>query len=425
MACVRKRRGRYVADYLDQNGQRHVETPKGKFETLAHEKRAAEALLKKRQSEVDTNAYQPPEDRPTFAAVAKLWIDSKVRLRAASRSDYQITLDCYLVPYFGPRKYESITRLDIEKFRAEMVVGIPERVQRARDEKLRELKAKDPNATLRALDPGPRTTNKCLGVLISIGFYALDHNLATKNVAQRMEKVLEEGDGEESESSVIEENVLTPAELVRAIETAADPWRIPIAISAYCGMREAEVLGLQWRDIDWVRGTAEIRRTQRRGVFSKPKSKASRRTIELPAQLVAELKSWRPGCPNNEHDLVCPSITGLPMQASALLQQGFYPALERAGIRRVRFHDLRHSWASNLLEAGENIATVSKALGHANVYITLKVYAHAIPKARHGVSDRMAALMDETKETNQRGSKMGTEGWKIDAPHSDEGGVTH
>jgi len=53
-------------------------------------------------------------------------------------------IDCYLVPYFGRRKYDSITRLDIEKFRAEMVVGIPDSVQRARDEKLHELKLTDP-----------------------------------------------------------------------------------------------------------------------------------------------------------------------------------------------------------------------------------------------------------------------------------------
>jgi integrase len=420
MACVRKRRGRYVADFRDQNGERHIEMPKGTFETLAKEKLAANALLKARLGEVGSNVYVPPEDRLTFREVAKLWIDSKVRLRAASLSDYKTTLDCYLVPYFGPRKYDSITRLDIEKFRAEMVVGVPDSVQRARDEKLHELKLTDPNAKLRALDPGPRTTNKCIGVLISIGFYAVDHDLAIKNVAQRMEKVLEDGEGEDedSEESVIEENVLTPSELVRAIEAALDPWRVPIALAAYCGMRQAEILGLKWDDIDWVGGAARIRRTQRGGVFSKPKSKASRRTIELPAPLISELKRWRPLCSKSEHDLVCPSVTGLPMQASALLQRGFYPALERAGIRRVRYHDLRHSWASNLLEAGVDIATVSKALGHANVYITLKTYAHAIPKPRHGASDRMAALM---KETTQSGYKMGTEGWKIDAPRSDEG----
>jgi len=81
------------------------------------------------------------------------------------------------------------------------------------------------------------------------------------------------------------------------------------------------------------------------------------------------------------------------MHASALLQRGFLPALERAGVRRVRFHDLRHSFASNLLGAGIDVVTVSKALGHANVQITLMTYAHAIPKPRQGAADRMAALL--------------------------------
>ena len=114
-----------------------------------------------------------------------------------------------------------------------------------------------------------------------------------KNVAERIEKLPTTEASEDGEDSVIEENILTPAELVRVIAEAVDPYRAPIAIGAYCGPRQAEVLGLPWDDIDLVHGAATIRRTQRRGVFSKPKSKASRRTIELPAPLIAELKRWR------------------------------------------------------------------------------------------------------------------------------------
>lgn len=357
----------------------------------------------RRISEIDTRTYVPVRKRLTFAQVSKKWLDSKVRLRASTRSDYQTMLDCYLIPYFGPRKYESISRLDIEQFRADLVAGVPESVLAAREAKLRELQTKKATALLKPLDPGPRTANKCLGILTSIGFYASGHNLAVKNVAQRVDKVPIED--EEGEATVIEENILTPAELVRAMESAVDPYKVPIALAAYCGLRQAEVLGLKWGDIDWGRGTADIRRTQRRGVFSKPKSRSSRRTIELPAPLISLLEEWKTRCPDNEHDLVCPSVTGLPMQASALLQRGFYPALEGAGIRHVRYHDLRHSWASNLLEAGANLADVSRDLGHANVYITLKIYTHAIPKIRKGTSDQMAKLM-----SGRSGNKMETRG---------------
>jgi hypothetical protein len=95
------------------------------------------------------------------------------------------------------------------------------------------------------------------------------------------------------------------------------------------------------------------------------------------------------------------------MHASALLQQGFRPALERAGVRRVRFHDLRHSFASNLLGAGVDVVTVSKALGHANVQITLMTYAHAVPKPRHGATDRMAALLHQANPNGTDSRKDG------------------
>jgi len=132
MAVVRKSRGRYVADFRDQNRRRHIETPKGVFETAAHEKRAANALLQARVEEVGTGAYVSPRHRLTFAQVANKWLASKVRLRASTRSDYETMLDCYLVPYFGHRKYESISRLDIEQFRADMQQSVPEPVRQAR-----------------------------------------------------------------------------------------------------------------------------------------------------------------------------------------------------------------------------------------------------------------------------------------------------
>jgi hypothetical protein len=69
-----------------------------------------------------------------------------------------------------------------------------------------------------------------------------------------------------------------------------------------------------------------------------------------------------------------PGGQGRPMWSSDLLRTGLHPALRRAGRRQVRFHDLRHSFASNLLGAGVDVVTVSKALGHANVHITLVTY---------------------------------------------------
>jgi len=221
-----------------------------------------------------------------------------------------------------------------------------------------------------------------------------------RNVAEGMDKL----PAAEGEGLVIDQNVLLPTELRKLIDTATDPWAMPIMLAAYTGARQAEVLGLQWSDIDWNRRTAGIRRQWRREAFYEPKTKASRRTVELPDELISALKRWRLRCPKGEHDLVCPAAQGRPTQSSDRLRTGLHPALRRAGIRQVRFHDLRHSFASNLLGAGVDVVTVSKALGHANVHITLVTYAHAIPKERHGAGDALARLLA------QSGNKMETSG---------------
>jgi integrase len=186
---------------------------------------------------------------------------------------------------------------------------------------------------------------------------------------------------------MLEQNVLTPSELRKLIDATVDPWRLPIMFAAFTGARQAEGVGLQWGDIDWNR------RTWRRGAFYEPKAKTSRRTVALPDELVSELKRWRLRCPKREHDLVCPSASGNPMWSSDLLRTGLHAAFRRAGLRQVQVHDLRHSFASNRLGAGVDVVTVAKALGHANVHITLTTYAHAIPKIRHGAGDALAKLM--------------------------------
>jgi integrase len=400
MATVRIHRDRYVADFRDQFNRRRIETPKGPFETKALEKRAAQELLQQRLAEVRAHTFTASRERLTFRGLADRWLESKVRIRATTLSDYRIMLDCYLLPYFGDRKIEGIRRLDVERFRAELSAGLPTSIRLARDGKLQDLQAKDPAARLKPLTPGPRTVNKCLGVLVATFSYAVQHEILTRSPATQIDKL----PAQQGEGRVIEQNVLTPDELRRVLGAAREPFRMPIMLAAYTGARQAEVLGLQWGDIDWNRRTAEIRRTYRCGAFYQPKTASSRRTVELPAELVSELKRWRLACPKGEHDLVCPSITGRPMQGSALLQQGFQPALRRAGVRRVRFHDLRHSYASNLLAAGVDVVTVQTALGHANAHITLTTYSHVVPKARHGAADRMAALIRDS------GNKMETAG---------------
>jgi integrase len=404
MATVRQYRGRYVADFRDQHGRRRIEVPEGAFETKAEEKRAAKELLDKRLGEVKVHTFTPDRQRMEFGRLCALFLESKVKARKTTLDGYRELIDCYLVPYFGPaRKVEALTRFEVEQFRNTMAKGTPASVVAARAARLDALRSNDPAAKLRPLNPGPRTTNKCLTLLVGILGYAFEHGLVSRNAAAGMDKLPKA----EGEGGVIEQNVLTLTELRKAIDATIDPWAMPIMFAAFTGARQAEVLGLKWGDIDWSRRSAEIRRQWRRGAFYEPKTKSSRRTVELPDELVSALKRWRLRCPKGEHELVFPDARGRPMQSSDLLRTGLHGALRRAGLRQVRFHDLRHSFASNLLAAGVDVVTVSKALGHANVHITLTTYAHAIPRERQGAADALARLMAQSGnkvETSDRGS---------------------
>jgi len=113
----------------------------------------------------------------------------------------------------------------------------------------------------------------------------------------------------------------------------------------------------------------------------------------VPAFLIHELKKWKLRCPTSELDMMFPNGAGNPESHTNLLQRGFYPALRRAGLRKIRFHDLRHTYASLMLANGEDIVRVSGLLGHANPTITLNVYSHMLPREHYGSTDRLAQLV--------------------------------
>ena len=145
-------------------------------------------------------------------------------------------------------------------------------------------------------------------------------------------------------------DVLTPAE-VAALREAATPasyrsgelitnnYRLLISFAAFTGCRVGEILGAAWSHIDWETGQFHIRRTFKEGRFQEPKTRTSYRRLSLPAFLLKELKVWRLACPNSPYDLIFPNLDGKPMSHSNLMTRGFHPALKRAGIRRVRFHE--------------------------------------------------------------------------------------
>jgi len=170
------------------------------------------------------------------------------------------------------------------------------------------------------------------------------------------------------------------------------------------GMRKGEILGLKWSDLDWKKGTLRIQRqvyrVHKQGlVIRPPKTRAGIRTIQLGEKMLEVLhyhhsrqqiqkaaagKRWK------EHNLIFSSTIGTHLGGSSLIVD-FKKLLEQANVRKIRFHDLRHTAASLMLNNGIPVIVVSKMLGHSKTSTTLDIYGHLIPT----MQDEAARLMDE------------------------------
>ncbi len=154
-------------------------------------------------------------------------------------------------------------------------------------------------------------------------------------------------------------------------------------------MREGELFGLQWEDIQWRDSQIFVRRTFNHGRFYEPKSERSKRKIDIPQELLHELKKWKLACPKGELDLVFPNTKGYPIIASCWLRQVWHPARRRAGIRHLTPHSLRHFSGSFLLDQGEGMGYVQDHLGHSSIDMTMDVYRHKIRKQNREAAKKL------------------------------------
>lgn len=183
-----------------------------------------------------------------------------------------------------------------------------------------------------------------------------------------------------------------------------DPYYPVYYLALHTGMRQGELLGLRWDDLDWDKRTLRVQRQVVRPKgggfdFTKPKSKSGIRTIILGNQMLSVLRDQQSyvnvlkedvGKDWKEHNLMFPSLVGTPVLNSNL-RRSFARLLGASGLPKLRFHDLRHTAASLMLNHGIPVLIVSKRLGHSKPSITLDVYGHLIPSKQ----EEAAELMDD------------------------------
>jgi len=197
---------------------------------------------------------------------------------------------------------------------------------------------------------------------------------------------------------------LTTDEAHRLLATAKlGPHYALFYIALATGMRQGELFGLQWRAVNLENAFLSVVGTLTLGVDGKPslerpKGKRDRR-IDLSPYVVQLLKEHR----SKQRPLsswVFANSKGNPMRKDNFLHRVFRPLLARAGIHRLRFHDLRHSSATLSLAAGENVKVVQERLGHASAKMTLDVYAKAVPGLQKEAAARMDLILSGDGDTN-------------------------
>jgi integrase len=197
---------------------------------------------------------------------------------------------------------------------------------------------------------------------------------------------------------------LIAGEVEALFNVAKDSYYYPVYYTAVStGLRQAELLGLRWRDLDLDFLSISVSQVlyKRRGVcqFKEPKTAHSRRCVAMTPKLACFLREyklereslyWQLGQPLSLDSLVFASVEGKPIDPG-VLSHAFSKICKKAGLENTRFHDLRHTFASLMLLRGAKPKVISEALGHSSVAFTMDTYSHII----EGMQSDAMALLDE------------------------------
>ena len=399
----------YLARWRDHGGRQRSAVYATKKEAIA----AREAVRAKTRRITGGRERAPVGDAKTFDELAEHWLKIKAT-KKKSIADDRSMINRHLRPMLGPLALPQIRKDVLDEVYVELVGEHDEEGEEVRPAKV-----------------GPKTAWNILTLLGSM-----------LREAKKQEWVpdvpyIERPRLGQSEYAWIDQGQVERL-LAAAKEDELHPQLAPIvATAAYAGLRAGEVLGLQWPDVDFEARRIAVRRGFPGDGTQGDSTKSNKvRFVPLLGRLEVELRAWQDECPSELW--LFPSGSGEPRQPSDRhLQEFFHQALERAEIdsaevrgggknqgRRVRqrrpftFHDLRHSFASNWMVAGEDLFMLSKVLGHGSITTTER-YAHLCPDvfdqvramggARDGGSEGAADLRSELERVRAEVERLRAE----------------
>ena len=180
------------------------------------------------------------------------------------------------------------------------------------------------------------------------------------------------------------------AEADKFMQAVPPTWQPLFLCALRTGMRQGEIVALRWRDLDWNRKAIRVRNSASDGKLCPTKSYRARE-VPIPKDLLEALISIR----NNNSEFVFAAQNGSMLHPKTLLRP-LRTANKNSGVKRIRFHDTRHSYASHLVMTGAPIKAVQELLGHRDLTTTQK-YAHLTPDCKKAVVDQLEHALARTK----------------------------
>ncbi len=303
----------------------------------------------------------------------EVWFENyaMIKVRPSSHQTYRGYLDHHIKPNLGKIPLGKLTTLDLQRLYGKLLGH--GRVERLEAEK-------QPKGL------SPKTVRNIHQIISSALKLARNQRLIANNPAEgcalpRLERK--------------EMKTLTKKQLAAFFQEAKETGVFEMYyVELATGLRRGELLGLKWEDIDLEQGSLRIRRQVARingEIVEAPlKTKNSYRTLPLAEGTVAVLKEQRRKAGNSPW--VFPSPTGGPMSPDSVLHM-LHRVLDRAGLPHIRFHDLRHTFATLALQNGVDIKTVSGMLGHYSAGFTLDTYTHITTPTQREAANTMANVL--------------------------------
>jgi len=338
------------------------------FETIHGRKSDAQRRLNELLVNLEKGVFTPP-GRITVAEHLHRWLDGYVKTNCSPRTEdsYRSTCEIHLIPALGQLQLKQLSPAAIQKYYGQAC------------EKL----------SARTVHYHHRLLKESLKYAVRQGY--LGRNVCDMVDAPKPVKV--------------GMRTLTVAELESLLDAANGSGYYPVIYTAVStGLRSGELLGLRWRDIDLDMLSISVSQVLSKRVgettFKEPKTQHSRRRVAMTPKLAAYLRGYQAerqelylmlGQPFTLDSLVFGHLDGGRPFDPSVLSHAFGKIAASAGLQGLRFHDLRHTFASLMLLRGAKPKVISEALGHSSVAFTMDTYSHII----EGMQEDAMALLDE------------------------------